>query len=86
MQISAEKNVRHLLMQASGKMAECQRFIFLLFDQMQRHEASRFVGVTVKSNHASMQTFADLLIDPLFAKKQNAKLNPTDARSKALLN
>jgi hypothetical protein len=48
-----EKRIRHIMFQFSGRFADCERLIFLLFDQFQRHAATQVIAARVKCNPVS---------------------------------
>jgi hypothetical protein len=74
-------------MQYHGHFATCLRFIFLLFDQHQRHSATRIIAARVKSNPESIAKFATLVSGPSFLEKlKYAKNHPNEAESKTILN
>ena len=79
--------VRHMMFQFSGRFQTCIRLIFLLFDQLQRHAASRVIASRVKCNPKSFEEFAKWVNDPKFTDqlKEGAK-NPTATSSIQLLN
>jgi len=54
------KATKHILFQYDAKFARCNRFIFFLFDQMQRHAAARSVAARIKSTPSS---FAKCLLN-----------------------
>jgi hypothetical protein len=45
----SQKDSRHLLMQFHGQFAACLRFVFLLFDQLQRHSAARIIAAKIEN-------------------------------------
>lgn len=81
-----EKQIRHMMFQYSGRFAACDRLIFLLFDQFQRHAATRVVDARVKCNPTSFETFAQWMSDPNFLTKlEEAARNPKEKSSIKLL-
>ena len=54
------------MIQFTGRFSSCVRLIFLLFDQMQRHSASRVIASRVKCNPLSFETFSKWVNDPAF--------------------
>ena len=78
--------VRHMMFQFSGRFPICVRLIFLLFDQLQRHAASRVIASRVKCNPTSFDEFAKWVNDPAFAVQlEEASKNPTAESSILLL-
>lgn len=56
---SIQKNaIRHMMLQFHARFAACNRLIFCLFDQMQRHAASRSVAARVRNKKESFAHFA----------------------------
>ncbi len=81
-----EKDIHHMDNQWHGKFAKCLRFQFLLFDQFQRHAASRATNARVKSNEESMLAFSKMVSDPSFVEKlEEANKQPDAPESKKLL-
>lgn len=81
-----KKAARHMLLQFNNSFASCHRFIFLLFDQLQRHAASRVVASRVKCNPKSFDSFVEMVNEPNFVKKLNeAAKNPASKESIELL-
>ena len=77
---------RHILLQFTGLFSWCFRLIFLLFDQLQRHAASRIVASRVKSDPAAFAAFASWINDPDFILKlKAAAANPLAKESIELL-
>jgi hypothetical protein len=82
----SEKRVRHMMFQCTGRFATCERLIFLIFDQLQRHAATRVLSSRVKCNPVSFDTFAKWMNDPNFATElAQAARNPTAKSSTKLL-
>lgn len=80
------KAARHMLLQFSSSFASCHRLIFLLFDQLQRHAATRVVASRVKCNPKSFDSFVEMVNEPTFKKKLNeASKNPASKESIELL-
>nr|CAH0101600.1 unnamed protein product [Daphnia galeata] len=80
------KTTRHILLQSSTVFSSCFRFIFLLFDQLQRHAASRIVASRVKSDPKSFAAFASWIADPNFLSELKlAVANPLANSSVKLL-
>lgn len=63
------------MLQFHARFAACTRLIFCLFDQMQRHAASRSIAARVKNNKESFVQFANWVADPNFLQdlKEAAK-------------
>lgn len=77
---------RHILLQFSGRFSICHRFIFLLFDQFQRHAATRIIETRVKCNPKSFDDFVNWINEPDFIEKLKAAVrNPSAPSSLALL-
>ena len=58
---------RQLMLQFNAKFDTCHRFIFLLFNQMQRHVASRVVTSRVQCK--SFDKFVEMINEPNFVTK-----------------
>ena len=58
--------VRHLIHQFHGRFSKCLRLTFCLFDQLQRHAASRAIAARIKSNQFSFSKFSEWINDPDF--------------------
>ena len=81
-----KKAARHMLLQFNASFSNCHRFIFLLFDQLQRHAASRVIASRVKCNAKSFDLFVKLVNEPNFTKQlQEACKNPSSKESIDLL-
>lgn len=77
---------RHILLQFHGVFSACFRFIFLLFDQFQRHAATRIVASRVNSDPAAFSAFASWISDPNFLLElKEAAANPLSDKAKQLL-
>ena len=77
---------RHMLLQFSSRFADCHRFIFLLFDQFQRHAASKVVASRAKCNPKSFEDFVNWLNEQDFVENlKKAAKNPAAPSSIALL-
>ena len=75
--------IRHMMFQFNCRIASCHRFIFLLFDQLQRHAVARIVSARVKSDPVSMEKLGKLVRDPTFLRRLRAAAknpNSEDAR------
>ena len=82
----SEKVTRHLMLQFRGQFSGCHRLIFLLFDQLQRHAATRVVASRVKVNPTTFEKFMDLINEPDFEQQlRDAAKNPTAPSATALL-
>lgn len=80
------KVTRHLMLQFRGQFSECHRLIFLLFDQLQRHAATRVVASRVKVNPTTFEKFMELVNEPDFEQQlREAAKNPTAPSSTTLL-
>ena len=79
------KRLRHMLLQAHNQFATNAPFIFTVFNQLQRHSASRSVSLKVKGSRWSMQQFMDIINSDDFSQRLAAAIeNPTTQESKAL--
>lgn len=80
------KAVRHLMFQFHNRFASCLRLIFLLFDQLQRHETARSVAARVKGNPKSISEFAHWVADPTFIEElRDALSRPNDPSTLVLI-
>lgn len=80
------ETIRHLMLQFTARFSNCERLIFLLFDQLQRHSAARVVASRVKCNQSSFDAFAKWVSDPTFSiELQEAAKNPAAESSLKLL-
>lgn len=78
--------MRNMELQWHGKFANCMRFLFLLFDQWQRHITCRSIQTTVRTNKLSMETFSQMVSDPKFLSQlEEAKNRPNHPKSLKLL-
>jgi hypothetical protein len=76
----------HTLRQYSNKFAQEKNYLFLLFDQMQRHESARVVAKKIKNNPVSMQKAADMLASSEFQENLIESIaNPGGDVAKATL-
>ena len=81
-----KRQCRHLLMQFTCNFSTCHRFIFCLFDQLQRHSAVQTIAAKFKNNPESLKKLQEWVADPQFLKKlKQAAMNPNTSSSKALL-
>ena len=82
----SQTQIRQLLYQYDGRFAQRSRFLFTLFNQMQRHHASRAVAARVKSNSSKMARFCKLVNASEFAEQlQNAINHPDDSNTQTFL-
>ena len=81
-----KRQCRHLLMQFTCSFSTCHRFIFCLFDQLQRHSSAQTIAAKFKNNPDSFKKLEAWVSDPQFLKKlKHAAMNPNASSSKALL-
>jgi len=81
------KLLRHMLLQYSNQFACNAQFLFTVFNQLQRHAASRSVSLRVKGGQWSMQNFTDIINEAGFSERLvQAIADPTTSESKALAN
>ena len=74
------------MFQYTGRFATSECLIFLLFDQLKRHAATRVLSFRVKRNQVSFDTFAKWMNDPNFATElAQAARTPTANSSTKLL-
>ena len=64
-----KRTIRPMMLQFHNRFAKCIRFVFCLFDQMQRHAACRFVAFKVKNSKESFAQFAQWVNDASFTEK-----------------
>ena len=69
--------VQHLLYQHDGRFAKDQEFLFLLFNQQQRHANVRAISTRVKGHPAKMQRFLDLVRSKDFRDEMKRAINET---------
>jgi hypothetical protein len=55
-----------MIFQFTGRFSSSVHLIFLLFDQLQRHSASRVIASRVKCNTLYFETFSKWVNDPAF--------------------
>lgn len=80
-----KREIQHLLLQHSNRFAKCAAFVFVAFNQMQRHDVIRQVSIRVKNNHHDMTAFDALVNDPTFVDRINdAIANPESENTKQL--
>ena len=76
-----------MMFQFTGSFSSCIRLIFVLFDQLQRHAASRVIASRVKCNPTSFDTFSKWVNDPAFIDRlKEAAKDPKSSSSIKLLN
>lgn len=81
-----EEATRHMMLQFSSRFSTCHRFLFLLFDQLQRHAATQVIASRVKCNPKSFEEFMGWINEPNFIESlKTAVKNPKDPASIALL-
>lgn len=81
-----EEATRHMMLQFSGSISLCHRLIFLLFDQFQRHAATRVIASRVKCSPKSFGDFVDWINEPDFLEELKAAVkNPKAPSSIELL-
>ena len=79
-------SVRHMFFQFHGRFSACQRLIFSLFDQLQRHAVNRSVAARIKTSPDSFAQFANWVTDPEFLPRlSEASSNPERPESVSLL-
>jgi hypothetical protein len=82
----SQKDSRHLLLQFHGEFAACLRFVFCLFDQLQRHSATRVIAAKVKTDPESLLKFNEMVADSGFLQRLDAaKTNPESEDARSLL-
>ena len=57
-----EKKIRHMMFLYIGRFATCDPLIFLLLDQLHRHEATRVISSRVKCSPVSFETFTKQIV------------------------
>ena len=73
-------------MQFHGEFAACLRFVFLLFDQLQRHSAARVIAAKVKTDPESLLKFNEMVADSGFLRcLEAAKSNPETEDARCLM-
>ena len=76
---------RHMLMQFSCNFATCPRFIFSLFDQLQRHAAAQSVAAKFKTNTESLKRLKEWVADAHFLSElKDAAKKPDSAKSRSM--
>ncbi|KAK4013695.1 hypothetical protein OUZ56_026247 [Daphnia magna] len=79
--------VRPMMFQFTRSFSSCIRLIFVLFDQLQRHAASRVIASRIKCNSISFDTFSKWVNDPAFIDQlKEAAKYPKSTSSLKLLN
>ncbi|MDR3426091.1 DUF6570 domain-containing protein, partial [Silvimonas sp.] len=80
------KYLRHLMILADRRFATHPDFVFLLYNQLQRHEACRVVAAHLDTNDKGIDAFLALANDPsLPAKLAQATKDPTCPAAQDLL-
>ncbi|EPZ36432.1 DNA helicase PIF1, ATP-dependent domain-containing protein [Rozella allomycis CSF55] len=79
----SERHRRHLLLQFHNEQANDHRFIFTLFNQIQRWEAIKSVNARVKNNNESFQKFSEWVKSHEFLNELETAIdNPNSASAK----
>lgn len=74
-------------MQADRRFSKDKNFIFLLFNQLLRHTASRSIGLKVKDTKKSLEAVLQIITNTdFFEKLQVAKTDPEGLVAKQLVN
>ncbi|KAI9551024.1 hypothetical protein GHT06_005687 [Daphnia sinensis] len=82
----AHRDCRHMLLQFTCNFATCHRFLFCLFDQLQRHAAARAVSARFKNNPESLEKLQAWVADPAFLQDlARAARNPQHKSARALV-
>ena len=77
---------RHLLLQFTCNFATCPRLIFFLFDQLQRHAASRTIAARFRNTTESLDKLQNWVGDPKFMEElKRAMIKPESKEAKSLL-
>ena len=85
--ILAYRDIKHLLLQHDNRFACNHRFLYGLFNQMQRTAAARSVSMRVKNHHRSMEKFIKLVNNESFqADLAEAESNPKSSKAAMLVN
>ena len=71
--------VRHLLTQYDHRFARDHHFLFLLYNQAQRHSAAKAVTAKVKSGSREMIRFCELVNAPTFEERLGAAVRHPDS-------
>ncbi|KZS02069.1 Uncharacterized protein APZ42_001038, partial [Daphnia magna] len=80
------RDCRHMLLQFTCNFATCHRFLFCLFDQLQRHAATRAVTTRFKNNPESLEKLQAWVADPAFLKDlARAARNPQSKSARTLV-
>lgn len=75
-----------MMFQVNCRIAQCHRFIFLLFDQLQRHAIARIVSARVKSDPVPIHKLGKLVKDPsFFTRLRVAAKNPNSEDARKIL-
>lgn len=72
--------VQFLLHHYSNRFSQNHRFLFTLFNQLQRHQACKQVSTLVKSNHASIEQFKSIALQPEFKETLRQHINKPNTR------
>ena len=79
-------DTRHIFTQFSGIFGKTHRFIFSLFDQMQRHHTAGNIASAVRNRPQSLEAFKDWVNDPTFLPAlERATKNPNSKEAKKIL-
>ena len=79
-------DTRHIFTQFSGIFGKTHRFIFSLFDQMQRHHTAGNIASAVRNRPQSLEAFKDWVNDPTFIPAlERATKNPNSKEAKKIL-
>jgi len=77
---------RHLLLQFTCNFATCPRLIFFLFDQLQRHAASRTIAARFRNTSESLEKLQNWVGDSEFMEElKRAMKKPESKEAKSLL-
>ena len=80
-----QKELDHLLLQHDGRFAKAPSFLFILFNQMQRHASYTSVAVRVRAEHHLIRKFQDITNSHDFDDRlERAVANPNAADAKKL--
>ncbi|KZR99697.1 Uncharacterized protein APZ42_004339, partial [Daphnia magna] len=80
------RDCRPMLLQFTCIFATCHQFLFCLFDQLQRHAATRAVTTRFKNNPESLEKLQAWVADPAFLQDlARAARNPQSKSARALV-
>lgn len=76
---------RHMLLQYDKRFSACASFLFVVFNQLQRHAAARSVSLRVKGCQTSVDRFEQMVRKPEFDEQLKAAiLDPETLQSKGI--